>query len=53
MSIDVDGNILEEELQRVFKKLPNICCDTASLIFIIDTLDKAYYEKFGKRLDIK
>lgn len=46
MTIEVDKVILEKEIQRVFKNLPNICCDTASYLYIVNTLVAAYEEDF-------
>lgn len=46
----VDPAILEKEIQNVFKKLPNICCDIASHLFILQSLLDAYKKLTGKDL---
>lgn len=45
--MEVDKNILEKEIQKVFKKLPSICCDTASLLYIYDVLCRKFKNDFG------
>ena len=50
MNLTVKKDILEKEIQRVFKKLPSITTDTASLIYIIDDLDKKFEADFGSKI---
>lgn len=52
MKISVDAKILEEEIQRVFKRLPRICSDTSSHMFIIQTLCEGYKELTGKEISL-
>lgn len=52
MKISVDAKILEEEIQRVFKRLPKICSDVRSLMFIIQTLCEGYKELTGKDISL-
>lgn len=48
MEIEID--ILEKEIQSVFKKLPNICCDVPSHLFIIQSLLDAFRNASGREL---
>jgi hypothetical protein len=50
MNVTVNKDILEKEIQRVFKKLPGITTDTASLIYIMDALDKKFEADFGSKI---
>lgn len=42
MNINLNENILEKEIKKVFKKLPFICSDTSSIVFIINALDESF-----------
>lgn len=46
-TLNVDKEILEKEIQRLFKKLPSICCDINSHIYIIDALCRKFKQDFG------
>ena len=48
MEANVEIDVLEKEIQRVFKKLPSVCCDINSVLFIIQTLDNAFKEVSGR-----
>lgn len=50
MEIEVNKETLEKEIQRVFKKLPNIVCDANSLIYIINALDAKFEQDFKCRI---
>lgn len=50
MGIDVETDVLEREIQRVFKKLPSICCDVNSHLFIIQVLCDAFKNASGREL---
>ena len=52
MEINIDTKILEKEIQRVFKRLPKICSDVSSHIFIIQTLCDGYKELTGKDISL-
>lgn len=52
MEIELNSKTLEKELQRLFKKLPDICCDINSHLFIIQVLDDAYKKLTGKPISI-
>lgn len=52
MKINIDTKILEKEIQRVFKRLPKICSDVSSHIFIIQTLCDGYKELTGKDISL-
>ncbi|MBQ7602954.1 MAG: hypothetical protein IJU58_02290 [Clostridia bacterium] len=43
----VNKNQVEQEIQKVFKKLPGICCDVPSILYIIDALCRKFKEDFG------
>lgn len=45
--MEVDKDILEKEIQRVFKKLPSICCDVPAHLYIIDALCRKFKDDFG------
>lgn len=47
-----DFDVLEKEIQRVFKQLGSICCDVQSHIWIIQILCNAYKECAGHPLSI-
>ena len=50
MKIEVEEEVVEKEIQRVFKKLPSICCDAMSHIYIIDALCERFREDFGREI---
>lgn len=52
MEVGIDVVVLEEEIQRVFKKLPRICSDTSSHLFIIQALYDAYKNLTGKDISL-
>lgn len=45
--MEVNRDILEKEIQKVFKKLPSICCDVPAHLYIIDALCKKFKDDFG------
>lgn len=52
MELTVEKDTLEQEIQRLFKQLPGIICDPASLIYIIDALDKKFEKDFGCNISL-
>lgn len=52
--IELTGDIkaLERETKRVIKQLPHICCDTMSMLFIMQTLLDAFKEASGYDLPV-
>ena len=53
LGIQVDKDVLEKEIQRVFKKLPSICCDTASHLYIMDAILRKFKQDFGVEVSTK
>lgn len=45
--IKVNKEILEKEIQRLFTKLPSICCDINSHLYIIDALCRKFKQDFN------
>lgn len=45
--IKVKKEILEKEIQRLFTKLPSICCDINSHLYIIDALCRKFKQDFN------
>lgn len=44
----VDEELLEKDIQRIFKKLPRICSDINVIICIIEILNSSFNELFGR-----
>lgn len=53
LGIQVDKEVLEKEIQRVFKKLPSICCDTTSHLYIMDAILRKFKQDFGVEVSTK
>lgn len=47
LNVEVDTDLLEKEIQRVFMKLPSICSDTASHLYIMDAVLRKFKQDFG------
>ena len=45
--VQVTKNTREKEIQKVFQKLPRICCDVPSILYIMETLCKKFKQDFG------
>ena len=52
MEINLEADLLEKEIQKVFKKLPNICCDVNSHLFIIQVLSDAFKNLTGRNISL-
>lgn len=50
--MNVEVEVLEKEIQRVFKKLPSICSDVNSHIYIIDALCRKFKADTGRDISI-